>query len=88
MLESFSPELVLVAPPHQRGEAIRALPYFEPWRPRPLAELARAAAKRPLHLLLALALAYFVVKFVWTLGYAAMIVAAAVGLTVLASLAL
>src|SRR6478752_7585452 len=47
MFESLSPDLVLVLPPHQRAEAIRALPPFELWQPAPLLQPRLVAATRP-----------------------------------------
>ena len=88
MDESFSPELVLVLPDHQRAAAIRALPMFEPWRPtRPRIEAAAAVAQSTaFHVLLGTALLYFAARLLVTVGGAAAVVVALVAVLVGASL--
>jgi len=83
MFESLSPDLVLVLPPHQRAEAIRALPPFEPWQPAPLLLPRPVAITRPaLHALLATAILYFVAKLALMISAAAAIVLAMVAFAI------
>jgi hypothetical protein len=85
MLESLTPDLVLVLPPHQRAEAIRALPPFEPWQPAPLGLLLRpvGATSRARHALLAAALLYFLAKLALMISTAAAVLLAGVALVVI-----
>ncbi len=88
MLESLSPDLVLVLPPAQRAAAIRALPAFEPWRPRAIAPPTPLAPPRPgLGRVLGASLLYFAARFALVVSTAVVlilgVIAIAVGIALL-----
>ena len=82
MLDSLSPELVLVPPPGQRAEAIRALPPGEFWRPSPAPARQAHARRQFVHVLLGTAALYFVARLALRIGAAALCVLFAVALMV------
>jgi hypothetical protein len=82
----LSPELVLVLPESQRAAAIRALPTPPVWNPGPLGPALRAARRPVLQVLVATALAYFVVRLLWTLTTAAVYVVVFVGMVIVLTL--
>lgn len=79
--EAVSPELVLVAPPRLRDEAILELPMFELWQPAP-------TPPTPLRALVTPALVYFGVRLFATMAtMAAISIAAIVAIVAIALLA-